>query len=101
MSQSFAQGRHDGLKGLTPISTDPEYLEGHAAGKRRRSRNGKPQGHTVFQQSLAAKEAAELWGCKFYRRAARCPRCRTLNTKRTKAGLCLGCCMKQAKGIPA
>lgn len=98
MSQSFTQGRTDGLKGLTPISTLPDYLEGYAAGKRRRSRGWNK--NTGSQLQAAEQDIKDRYGCKYYPTAKRCPRCRTLNTKRNKVGVCLGCCMK-AKGVPA
>jgi hypothetical protein len=93
MSNSFSQGRTDGLKGLSPLRTDdPAYLEGHAAGKRRRNRG--LNSNVKDQQRAAAKAMNDRFGVKFYRAAKRCGVCRTLNTKRNKASVCLHCLMK-------
>jgi hypothetical protein len=91
---SFSQGRTDGLKGLAPLRTDDaRYTEGYEAGKRRRQRG---QGHqnTASQARRAEQEMQDRFGVKFYRAAKRCGVCRTLNTKRNKASVCLHCLMK-------
>jgi hypothetical protein len=46
---------------------------------------------------LADKELKDRWGTKRYVSAARCPECGTKNLRRTQAGVCLACCMKETK----